>query len=77
MISGMMEIFNFLNRFGQRPVRPAYTYHDFQSHSFGTDEGDAGVDTLFCQREDACQCFLFLVVDVYHDVSQILDESRI
>lgn len=35
VISGMMEIFNFLNRFGQCPVRPAYTYHDFQSHSLG------------------------------------------
>lgn len=75
VISGMMEIFNFLNRFGQCPVRPAYTYHDFQSHSFGTDESDAGVGTLFCQCEDACQCFLCLMVDVYHDVSQILDES--
>ena len=72
-----MEIFYFLNRFRQCSVWAAYTYYDFQSHSFWADKGDAGVLTSSCQRQDAYQLFLILVVDVYHDVSLVSDECGV
>ena len=76
VVGGIVEIFYFLNRFGQCPVRAAYAYYDFQSHSFGTDEGDAGMFTFFRQRQDACQLFLIQVVDIYDDISLVADECR-